>query len=82
VQTRTVPGLVAHPLALFLREGLLATINTDDPKVSGIDLRHEFEVAAPEAGITAEMARQAQLNALEIAFVTPTERAAIAARRR
>jgi adenosine deaminase len=66
---------------LFLREGLLATINTDDPKVSGIDLRHEFEVAAPEAGITAEMARQAQLNALEIAFVTPTERAAIATRR-
>jgi adenosine deaminase len=82
VQTRTVPSLAAHPLSLFLREGLLATINTDDPKVSGIDLRHEFEVAAPAAGITPEMARQAQRNALEIAFLTPTERAAIAARRR
>jgi adenosine deaminase len=64
VQTRTVPDLASHPLALFLREGLLATINTDDPKVSGIDLRHEFEVAAPAAGISSEMARQAQRNAL------------------
>jgi len=81
VQTSTVPSLAAHPLALFLREGLLATINTDDPKVSGIDLRHEFEVAAPAAGITPAMARQAQRNALEIAFVTPAERAAISARR-
>lgn len=82
VQTSTVPSLQAHPLAQFLNEGLLATINTDDPVISGIDLRSEFESAAPAAGITAEMARQAQRNALEIAFVTPTERAAIAARRK
>jgi len=81
VQTRTVPNLAGHPLALFLNEGILATINTDDPRVSGIDLRHEFEVAAPAAGLTPEMARQAQRNALEIAFITPAERAAIAARR-
>lgn len=82
VQTSTVPNLASHPLALFMNEGLLATINTDDPSISGIDLRHEFEVAAVEAGVTPAMARQAQLNALEIAFVTPTERAAIAARRK
>lgn len=81
VQTSTARDLASHPLALFLNDGLLATINTDDPVISGIDLRHEFEVAAPAAGITPAMAHQAQRNALEIAFVTPTERAAIAARR-
>ena len=82
VQTRTVPDLASHPLVLFLREGLLATINTDDPRVSGIDLRHEFEVAAPVAGITPAMARQAQRNALEIAFLSPSERGAIAGRKK
>ena len=81
VQTRTVRDLPSHPLALFLSEGLLATINTDDPKVSAIDLRHEFEVAASAAGVTPELAQQAQRNALEIAFLTPAERTAIAVRR-
>lgn len=31
----------------FLERGLLATINTDDPGISGIDLACEYEVAAP-----------------------------------
>lgn len=74
VQTNTVPSFAAHPMKQFLARGLLATINTDDPVISAIDLRHEFEVAAPAAGLTpAEIAR-AQRNALEIAFLSPAEK--------
>jgi adenosine deaminase len=79
VQTNTVPSLAAHPLEQFLARGLLATINTDDPGISGIDLRHEFEVAAPAAGLTAAEIAQARRNALEIAFLTPAERAELTA---
>jgi adenosine deaminase len=75
VQTNTVTSLAKHPLAYFLDYGLLASINTDDPVISGIDLRHEFYVAAPAAGITAAAARVAQANALKTAFVSPGERA-------
>ena len=64
----------ASPLKQFLRRGLLATINTDDPGVSAIDLRHEFEVAAPAAGLTADEIHQAQRNALEIAFLDDLEK--------
>ncbi len=77
VQTNTIPDLTQHPLRSFLERGLLATINTDDPTISGIDLQHEFEHAAPAAGITPAMARQAQNNALEIAFLTVEEREAL-----
>ncbi len=77
VQTNTIPDLGQHPLRHFLDRGLLATINTDDPTISGIDLRHEFEHAAPAAGITPALARQAQRNALEIAFLTAEEREAL-----
>jgi adenosine deaminase len=77
VQTNTVPSLAAHPLKQFLDRGLLATINTDDPGISGIDLRHEFEVAAPAAGLTAADVAQARRNALEIAFLTAAEKAAL-----
>jgi adenosine deaminase len=73
-QTTTVPSLQDHPLKRWLEEGLFATINTDDPGISNIDLRHEFEVAAPAAGLTPEHTHQAQRNAVEIAFLSLDEK--------
>ncbi len=80
VQTSTVPSYVTHPLRLFLERGILATINTDDPAVSNIDLPYELRVAAPAAGLTPEQIRQAQRNAVEIAFLEDAEKAALRAR--
>ncbi len=77
VQTNTVPNLAAHPLKQFLEHGLLATINTDDPGISAIDLRHELEVAAPAAGLTPAQILQARRNAVEIAFLSPAEKKAL-----
>ncbi len=74
VQTSTVPDYASHPLKGWLESGLLATINTDDPAISNIDLHYEFETAAPAAGITPALSRQAQLNALQIAFISDEER--------
>lgn len=79
VQTNTVPSFAAHPLKKFLAHGLLATINTDDPVISGIDLRHEYEVAAPAAGLTPAEIACVQRNALEIAFLTTEEKAGLVA---
>jgi len=77
VQTSTVASYASHPLKLFLERGLLATINTDDPGISAIDLHYEYEVAAPAAGLSPDQIRQAQHNALEIAFLSPTEKTAL-----
>ena len=79
VQTSTVPDYASHPLRTLLERGLLASINTDDPGVSGIDLRHEYEVAAPAAGLTAEHIHQAQRNALTVAFLSSEEKDALVA---
>ena len=65
----------------MLAQGLLASINTDDPGVSAIDLPHEFEVAAPVAGLSRVQIRQAQINALETAFLSAEEKAALRAKR-
>jgi adenosine deaminase len=78
VQTSCVPDYASHPLRGFLDRRILATINTDDPGISGIDLRHEYEVAAPAAGLTPTHARQAQQNALFVAFLTAEERETLA----
>lgn len=74
VQTTTVCDYPSHPMRLFMEKGLLATLNTDDPGISAIDLHYEYNVAAPKAGLTAEMTRQAQRNALTIAFLSEEEK--------
>jgi len=74
VHTNVVPSYEAHPLRDFLDRGILATINTDDPALSGIDLDHELTVAAPLAGLSKEHVRRAQRNAVETAFLTERQR--------
>jgi adenosine deaminase len=81
VQTSTVPDYASHPARRFLERGLRVTLNTDDPGISAIDLHHEFEVAAPAAGLTKEQIRQAQRNALDAAFLPDDEKAALLASR-
>jgi adenosine deaminase len=77
VQTSCVPDYYSHPLRQFLEAGIPATISTDDPGISAIDLPNEYNVAAPKAGLTDAQIRQAQLNALEVAFLTPEEKQAL-----
>jgi len=77
IQTSTVPELARHPLKTFLEHGVLASLNTDDPAVQGVDLIHEYEVAAPAAGLSAAQIRQAQINGLEIAFLSAQEKQAL-----
>ncbi|WP_419534495.1 adenosine deaminase [Endozoicomonas sp.] len=77
IQTNTFPNIESHPLKQFLDHGVLATINTDDPAVEGIELPHEYEVAAPAAGLTGQDIRKAQENGLTIAFLTDEEKASL-----
>lgn len=77
VQTSSIADYASSPLKHFLEEGLLATINTDDPGVSAIDLPYEYNVAAPAAGLTVDQIRQAQRNAVEIAFLSEGEKLAL-----
>lgn len=81
VQTSTVDNYASHPMRTFLERGLLATLNTDDPGVSGIDLPYEYNLAAPAAGLTRTQIHQAQRNALRVAYLSDEERQALVARK-
>ncbi len=74
IQTNTVPSLTEHPLKTFLEHGVLATINTDDPAVEGIEIQHEYLTAAPLAGLSPEQIYTAQENGLKIAFLSDQEK--------
>ena len=74
LQTCTVADIAQHPLKTFLEHGILATINSDDPAVEGIDIQHEYLHAAAQAGLSETQIRQAQQNGLSIAFLSAQEK--------
>lgn len=79
-QTSTVNSLAHHPIKRFLEHEILACLNTDDPAVEGIELPYEYEVAAPQAGLSQEQIRQAQINGLELAFLSDSDKKALSAK--
>ena len=66
--------LEVSPLKIFLDHGIKATINTDDPAVEGIELKHEYDIAAPAAGLSLEQIKQAQINGVDIAFLSDADK--------
>jgi adenosine deaminase len=80
LRTHAVPSLADHPARRLLRDGLLVTLNTDDPGLFGIDLTHELEVARDEMGFTVEDLRRATANALETSFLPPDVKGDVRAR--
>ena len=82
VHISAVSDYAAHPLKDFLEHGIVANLNTDDPAISGIDLRHEYEVAAPRAGLGPGQIRKSQENALEMAFLSENERSLLKSARK
>ena len=82
IQVGIVDDYPVHPVRRILEAGIVANLNTDDPAISGIDLRHEFEVAAARAGLSPAQTRKAQANALEMAFLSQQEKTALLDRHR
>lgn len=77
IQTSTVASFESHPIKTFLSHGVKVCLNTDDPAVEGIELPHEYEVAAPKVGLTQEQLRQIQINGLDLAFLSDAEKQAL-----
>ena len=74
LQTSSISDVKLHPLKTFLDHGIKETINTDDPAVEGIELAHEYNIAAPNAGLSHQQIKQAQINGIDIAFLSASEK--------
>ncbi len=71
---RAVETYAQHPLKRLVEHGVKFCLNTDDPGISAIDIAHEYNVAAPAIGLSAEQIRQSQIDALEMAFLRSDEK--------
>lgn len=73
-QTATVKTLKKHPLKTFLDRGILVCLNTDDPAVSNITIKHEYQVAQQQLGLTELELNTLQKNGVQAAFLSDIDK--------
>lgn len=62
-----------HPVRRYFEEGLMITLNSDDPPMFGTTLEHEYEIAQQEFEFTDEQLRELARNSFEASFL-PAEK--------
>ena len=73
VRTGVCASFAAHPLRRYFDQGLLVTLNSDDPAFFGSDLANEYLLAHTEQGFTRDELRQLAANSIRASFL-PEER--------
>ena len=75
-----VPTLAEHPFRRMREKGLLATLNTDDPAMTDLDLGKEYRSVAEALGMSFDDMAEVALDGVEAAWLDDTEERALRAR--
>jgi len=71
------PALDQHPLRRMREAGLLVTINTDDPAMTGADLGSEYRSVAEALGFSFADMCEIALDGVEATWLDPAEKAVL-----
>ncbi|MGA7339219.1 MAG: adenosine deaminase [Terracidiphilus sp.] len=74
VRTGVCPSFAAHPLRRYFDQGLLVTLNSDDPAFFGSDLANEYLLAHTEQNFTREELRRLAFNSIRASFLPEQEK--------
>ena len=80
VLTGVCPSFAAHPLRLYFDQGLLVTLNSDDPAFFASDVANEYLLAHTIHGFSREELRQLAANSILSSFLPESIKAAWLAR--
>jgi adenosine deaminase/aminodeoxyfutalosine deaminase len=69
VRTGVCPSFAAHPLRRYFDEGLVVTLNSDDPAFFGSDLVNEYLLANTEQGFSRAELRNLAANSITASFL-------------
>ncbi len=73
LRTGSCGKISEHPVRRYFDQGLMITLNTDDPAMFGTSLTREYELAQAEFGFTDEHLRELARNSFEASFL-PAEK--------
>jgi len=73
VRTGCCKTLAEHPVKSYFDQGVMVTLNTDDPALFGTSLAREYQVAQETLGYSDEHLRELARNSFEASFL-PAEK--------
>ena len=73
LRTGCCKSLAEHPVRNYFDQGVMVTLNTDDPAMFGTSLNREYQVAQDAFGFTDEHLRELARNSFEASFL-PAEK--------
>ena len=71
LRTGCCAKLSEHPVRRYFDQGLMVTINSDDPAMFDTSITQEYELAQTEFGFTDEHLRELARNSFEASFLPP-----------
>jgi len=74
LRTGCCPKISDHPVRRYFDQGLMLTLNSDDPAMFGTTLTREYERAQAEFGFTDEHLRELARNSFEASFLPPEKK--------
>jgi adenosine deaminase len=80
VRTRVCESVESHPIRQYYNEGLMVTVNSDDPVMFNTTLTHEYLMLAQHLNFAINDLRQLTLNGIDAAFLSEKEKASMKAK--
>jgi aminodeoxyfutalosine deaminase len=77
LRTGCCPSLLEHPAKLYFEEGLMVTLNSDDPPFFGATLLDEYLLAHREFEFSFDQLRELAANSIEASFLQPERKLAL-----
>lgn len=75
LRLRVVKSLAAHPLKTMLEQGLLATVNSDDPAYFGGYVNDNYQAVAEALDLNRDQLVRLAKNSFTASFLSPDEKA-------
>ena len=76
LKTGCCPNIHDHPVRKYFDQGLMITLNSDDPAMFGTTLNREYQLAQSEFGFTDEHLRELARNSFEASFLSAEKKVA------
>jgi aminodeoxyfutalosine deaminase len=70
LKTGVCPAIAEHPVRRYFDEGVMVTLNTDDPAMFATSLSCEYQMVQEQFGFTDEHLRELARNSFEAAFLS------------
>ena len=74
VLTGACPRIEDHPVRQYFEQGLMLTLNTDDPSMFRTSLNREYAIAQKTFGFTEEQLRELARNSFEASFLAAEQK--------